>query len=248
VADFPASLIYFRVRALSMGVKGKWSSLSSIKTLPRFVQPTLHRELQYEAPFDENGVLYWLGTEGGEKEYTNPLLSGQVQVQMSCKWYANDAAIYVEHKPDALLPQYDKNQPCSWIEVDLGQERQLVPNYYCLRGYDKMKKILKSWELQGRSTRDDPWTTLKRHFKDKKVEMSGPLAVASWQLENITQPCRYFRIVQLDHFGKMSKNLCCSGIELYGLLIQTEVGRRASMEGIRRASASPRHTQLSQQT
>jgi hypothetical protein len=231
-----------------MGVKGKWSSLSSIKTLPRFVQPTLHRELQYEAPFDENGVLYWLGTEGGEKEYTNPLLSGQVQVQMSCKWYANDAAIYVEHKPDALLPQYDKNQPCSWIEVDLGQERQLVPNYYCLRGYDKMKKILKSWELQGRSTRDDPWTTLKRHFKDKKVEMSGPLAVASWQLENISQPYRYFRIVQLDHFGKMSKNLCCSGIELYGLLIQTEVGRRASMEGIRRASASPRHMQSSQQT
>lgn len=218
-----------------MGIRGMWSTLVNVKTLPASVHPTLHKELEYEAPFDENGVLYWIGTQGGEREYSNPHMTGQVQVQMSCKWYASNAAIYVENKLESL-PAYDESQPCSWVEVDLGKERQLVPNYYCLRGYDKMKNILTSWELQARSKKEGSWITLKRHFKDSKVELSGPLAVASWPLEGITEPYRYFRILQLDHFGKFTKNLGCSGIELYGTLLQTEEGRRASIEGIRRAS------------
>ena len=239
VKEFPNSTIYYRVRAISMGVMSMWSPLVSIKTLPGYAQPTLHHILTYEAPFDENGVMYWLGTQGGEREYINPHVSGKVHVQTSSKWYASDAAIYVESHLKKL-PKYDRNRPCSWLEVDLGLERKLIPNYYCLRGYDKMKEILVNWELQARCHLDEEWVILKRHFKDTSVEMAGSLAVASWALQDIHEPYRYFRILQLDNFGKNSKNLCCSGIELYGTLLQTENGRRASMEGIRRAS--PRHS------
>jgi hypothetical protein len=38
---------------------------------------------EYEAPFDRNGVLYFIGTAGGTREWANPHVSGEVVAAMS---------------------------------------------------------------------------------------------------------------------------------------------------------------------
>lgn len=220
ISSFPSSVLRFRVRALCLGMKSEWSSSVTMRTPSRLI-PTKLQHLEYSEPFDENGVLYWIGSNGKEREYINPYTSRDVNVTLSCKWYATDAAVYVENKPLRLI--HDANYPCSWIEIDLGREKQLIPNHYCLRGFENMRKILISWELQGKREESETWTTLKTHHKDTKIFPSlQSYPVGSWSLPNIKQPYRYFRILQMDHKDKFANFLTCSGIELYGTLLQTE--------------------------
>ena len=224
LSNYPSSVLRFRVRAVYLGMKSDWSSSVTMRTPSRLIPTQLHH-LEYSQPFDDNGVLYWIGTNGKEQEYVNPYTSGNVNVTLSCKWYATDAAIYVENKPSRLI--HDTNYPCSWFQVDLGSERQLIPNHYCLRGYEKMKKILKSWELQAKREEQENWTTLKNHHNDTKLTVtSQPYPIGSWSLPEIKQPYRYFRILQMDHQDKNANFLTCSGIELYGTLLQTEGGKK----------------------
>jgi E3 ubiquitin-protein ligase HECTD1 len=240
IVDYHSCLIYYRVRAVCLGLRSDWSSLISIKTPePATLTLSLQHELQYATPFDENGVFYWIGTNGGEREYVNPYRNGDVNVQVSCKWYAADAALYVEHKPSAVLIN-DSQYPCAWVEVDLGADRRLFPNYYCLRGFDRMSTILRSWELQGRENRRESWVTIKRHHNDSRVHpnhsSTRPYAVAAWPLSG-DRPFRYFRVVQLDCIHKDSRTLMCSGLELYGTLLQTDRARKESAEKVRRLSS-----------
>ncbi len=220
----------FRVRAICLGLKSDWAYSDSLRVPPVLV-PTQHFHLEYENPFDQNGILYWIGTKGNAREYVNPLSSGEINVTLSCKWYGTDVAKFVEHNPLSLV--FDPNCPCSWIEVDLGVDRRLLPTYYCLRGFEKMKFILRSWELQAKNAESESWTTLRRHHNDTKILPSvHPYPVGSWCLGNVTEFYRFFRIVQLDFDGSKSKTLPCGGMELYGILLQQEKSRKTREKNI----------------
>jgi hypothetical protein len=43
---------------------------------------TLH-ECPFTAPFDKNGAIWWIGTDGGSKEYENPQLTGELYLEIS---------------------------------------------------------------------------------------------------------------------------------------------------------------------
>jgi hypothetical protein len=214
VFEHPHSVLRFRVRAVRFGITSEWSSAITIRS-PTHFSPTLQSELRCEHPFDENGVLSWIGTTGRQRQYSNPLSSGEVTVTTSCKWYPIDSSIYVERQPKDL--QYDPNHPCSWIEVDLGEGRLLVPTHYCLRGFLNRKAILKSWELQGKNEEHSSWVSLSRHHNDSTIVTEYPYPVGLWSINAISNSFRYFRILQLD---QNAKGMPCSGIELYGTLIQ----------------------------
>lgn len=40
-------------------------------------------KFKHKSDFDTNGLLYWLGTDGGTKAYTNPAVSGKVTLTVS---------------------------------------------------------------------------------------------------------------------------------------------------------------------
>lgn len=86
----------------------------------------------YTAPFDANGVLYYLGTRGGTQPYTNPHAANIVMVTfISC---ANgERANFVDHKQNVPIKCFTNNTPGSWMCLDLGVGKSLIVNYYCLR-------------------------------------------------------------------------------------------------------------------
>jgi hypothetical protein len=216
VCDHPHALLRFRVRSVRFGVTSEWSTPITIRS-PSHFSPTLQSELLCEHPFDNNGVFSWIGTLGGRRQYSNPLSSGEVTVITSCKWYPVDSSIYVEREPKDL--RYDSNHPCSWIEIDLGEGRLLLPTRYCLRGFRNLKSILKSWELQGKKEEQSSWISVRRHHDDSTIVTSQPYPIGSWTINGVPDCFRYFRILQLD---QNAKGMPCSGIELYGTLIQKQ--------------------------
>lgn len=208
-------MVRFRVKSVCGGQSSNWSTTATIRT-PESYSPTLKSELFCDRPFNDNGVFHWIGTAGGHREYRNPHLTGDVQVTLSCKWYPVNSSLYVEREPTKLV--FDPNHPCSWIQIDLGEDRLLVPTHYALRGYEKQQEILHSWEFQGKVDSSSPWVVLSSHHNDSHSMSVHEPPVGFWSVRS-SYPYRYFRILQLD---QECKGLACSSLELYGTLIEKD--------------------------
>ena len=176
---------------------------------------------QYEAPFDENGVLYHIATEGGTREWANPHVSGEVVAGMSSQSHpVCTPGRFVVHRVEDCQgkdPGWNltAHQPNSWMSVDLGEGRSLVPRHYCLRhGFHKY--VLRSWRLQG-SQGGQEWHTLRLHENDQSLAAEAS-SVAGWAVEAGGRRYRHFRVLQTGKNSSGFDDLACCGIELYGEL------------------------------
>ena len=163
--------------------------------------------------FDENGVLYRIGTQGGTRNYQNPHTSGDVVVSWS-SIENGTVDLFVQHRHANSVQSYTTNVANSWMQVDLGQNRTLRPTYYCLRNEQSVSDVLRNWRLEG-SNDGQTWTTLRNHTNDTTLAAQS-MSEANWPVENCGVCYRFFRILQ---YGKNAQNndcLCCAGIELYG--------------------------------
>jgi hypothetical protein len=177
--------------------------------------------LQFETPFDTNGVLHHIGTAGGSRAYVNPHDSGDVIASITnphpqgVTYCASER--FVQHQSDGKHNLTD-NLADSSMSVDLGADRSVVPSHYCLRNgyYD----ALRNWELQG-SNDGAEWSTLKQHQNDKSLKAErGSVAawsVAAWPVET-EQAFRHFRIQQTGLNSSNNHCLNCAWFELYGEL------------------------------
>ena len=55
------------------------------ETLPIRMTPreTIGIDFQYQSDFDQNGVLYYIGTNGNAESFENPSLNGRVKVNLN---------------------------------------------------------------------------------------------------------------------------------------------------------------------
>jgi hypothetical protein len=184
--------------------------------------------------FDTNGVLHWLGTNGGSEDYTNPFASGKVAVAIHTLQKGSGAKErLVCHSHGGRDPNFTQDKPNQWMSVDLGEGRSLVPNYYCLRhGKGTGSSRLRFWRLQG-SKDGKKWVTLREHKKDHVLADEG-FSVGGWAIpaKGSSEGFRKFRIVQTGKDSDGKHVLCCAGIELYGKLILEE---QAAAHAIERA-------------
>ena len=174
----------------------------------------------FESNFDTNGVLHYIGTQGGTRDYQNPHTSGDVVVSWS-SISGGTVDLFVQHRHANPVKSYTKDVANSWMQVDLGQNRTLRPTYYCLRNSknddDGTACVLRNWRLEG-SNDGQTWTTLRNHTNDTTLAAQS-MSEANWPVENCGVCYRFFRILQ---YGKNAGNdnnrdyLCCAGIELYG--------------------------------
>ncbi len=178
--------------------------------------------LRFESPFDTNGVLYYIGTDGGRRAYSNPQVAGDVVVTCSGtsrRSYSASRFVANRHARPVFNPTDD--QPNSWMAVDLGACRDLSPDHYCLRhGYGETaySYVLRHWELQG-SVDGAAWETLRRHVNDAAI--AGALAETDWAIATAVvggRFFRHFRVLQTGPNSSGSNHLNCAGIELYGVL------------------------------
>jgi hypothetical protein len=169
--------------------------------------------------------------------YTNPheMGAGGVVAAMSSvgdgspKWF-------VMHDHNGRTSNYTDNIPNSWMAVDLGPGRQLVPNHYCLRhGFAHGGFRLLHWRFEG-SNDGATWTVLKAHIYEASPFPEHGYSVAAWPVDPPAASgagaagspgFRHFRIIQTgkntedDDFNPLHDySLNCAGIELYGLFLE----------------------------
>jgi len=194
----------FKVSAKNSVGEGPHSSIVSFETkLTQF---------NYVSDFDENGLLYWIGTSGKTKEYSNPAFDGKVEVSRS----SNDPSGKddVRHAAGRDTRRcLTNNRPGQWFMFDL-KDYSIAPSYYSIQNWETGSHTLRNWELQA-SNDTQHWQTIKAHENDTSLkERKG--ATASWPIEPVDNAFRYFRIYQTGKNSSGNHYLMLSGFEVYG--------------------------------
>ncbi|KJH41368.1 HECT-domain protein [Dictyocaulus viviparus] len=179
--------------------------------------------LIYTSDFDEQGVIYWLGTNAKTAtDWTNPASIGIVQVTSSDQrqpFGKPEDVLSRDVNPINCHSSDDKNAN---FTIDLGIF--IYPTAYTLRharGYGR--SALRNWLLQG-SKDKQVWEVLVVHSDD--TSLGDPGSTATWPIEDDRNkgPFRYLRIAQN---GKNSSGqtyyLSISGFEIYGEIVDVVV-------------------------
>ena len=150
----------------------------------------LDTDIEREAGmFDEQGVLHFLATRNGCRAWVNPHLAGDVEVAWSSADHSSQPSNLVSGN---ALPfqSYTKNEPCSWMRLDIGEHRSLAVDNYCLRNDGDAWHdfpALRNWELQGADAVEGPWETLRRHENDASLAKKMH-AAALWPVGGSSAP------------------------------------------------------------
>ncbi|GJN29976.1 hypothetical protein PR202_gb18247 [Eleusine coracana subsp. coracana] len=155
-----------------------------------------YKELQYISDGDNNGVIYYAGTSFGKHQWMNPVLA-----KGTC--FAG--------------PCIEDGKKRSWWMLDIGQDHQLMCNYYTVR-QDGSTTFMRYWVLEG-SMDGQNWTSLRVHEDDQTICQPGQFA--SWPVTGppALLPFRFFRIALTGPGAGCvsdSWNLCICFLELYG--------------------------------
>jgi len=172
------------------------------------------RVFEYEADFDNKGILYFIATNGYSSEWKHPAKNGLVKVSFSSV-EKGDMDNICDLDPKEC---WSADVPSSWVTIDLGEARSVKPDKYTLRhGGNSKQDCLRHWVLKASDDATN-WLTLERHQDDKSLNSN--FATHSWDInpENCTKPYRYFRILQTGHNSSSHNFLSLNGIEFYGEL------------------------------
>lgn len=178
------------------------------------------KELQYICDGDKNGVIYFAGTSYGAHQWVNPVLSKRVTVTASSpiSRYTDPKALVSRTYQGTSFtgPRVEDGKNCTWWMVDIGEDHQLVCNYYTLR-QDGSNAFIRSWALQA-SLDGNNWSNLRVHENEQTICKPGQFA--SWPVNGPTAllPFRFFRVILTGPTTSDSVpwNLCTGFLELYG--------------------------------
>ena len=164
----------------------------------------------YESDFDENGLLYFLGTHGHTRPWVNPGISGIVAVSASS--LGSDAERITSFVGRETVRCYTKSEKHSDMTVDLKNVRMNVTKYTLRHYISSDTEALRHWNLEG-SVDEANWVILKSHIGDTSLNKMG--ATKTWDVSHQGW-FQYFRIITTGPNSNDHDYLCCSGIELYG--------------------------------
>ncbi|KFK23322.1 hypothetical protein AALP_AAs74635U001200 [Arabis alpina] len=180
------------------------------------------KELQYIRDGDSNGVLHFVGTSYGSHQWVNPVLAKKIIITSSSPTsrFTDPKALASKTYVGTSFagPRMEDGHISSWWMVDLGEDHQLMCNYYTFR-QDGSRAFTRSWKFQG-SMDGKTWTDLRVHENDQTMCKAGQFA--SWPITaaNALLPFRFFRLVLTGPTVDTSTpwNFCICYLELYGYL------------------------------
>ncbi|KAB1226139.1 hypothetical protein CJ030_MR1G023912 [Morella rubra] len=111
-----------------------------------------YKELQYICDGDSNEVLYFAGTSYGEHQWVNPVLSKRIGIAASSppSRYTDPKVLVSRTYQGTSFAgrRMEDGRNYAWWAVDIGEEHQLLCNYYTLR-QDGSRAYTIYWNLQG---------------------------------------------------------------------------------------------------
>lgn len=151
---------YLIIEGLMVRLKKVETPEDEPETLPIRMTPreTIGIEFRYHSDFDQNGILYYIGTNGNTESFDNPSLSGRVKMTSSSIEKGQPSFITDYREPREC---WTRDVPASWFQLDLGPTRKLVPKFYTLRhGGNYKADSLRNWDFQG-SMDGKSWVNLR---------------------------------------------------------------------------------------
>jgi len=184
-------------------------------------------QFTHQSDFDTNGLLYWIGTNGGTAtDWVNPAQYGLVVVTSSEGRNLPYGKLEdILSREPAALNCHTNDDRRAWFAIDLGV--WLEPSSYTLRharGYGR--SAVRTWQLQG--SRDGlNWEVLSDHSGDERLGEPG--STATWSLR--AEPGAAYRHIRLQQLGRNASGqthyLSLSGFEIYGRVAGTRTDRQA---------------------
>ncbi|PVD26171.1 hypothetical protein C0Q70_13840 [Pomacea canaliculata] len=185
----------------------------------------------HQTDFDENGLLYWVGTNGKlVSEWVNPAQYGLVVVTSSeGRSLPYGKLEDILSRESAALNCHTNDDKKAWFAIDLGV--WLIPTCYTLRharGYGK--SALRNWQFQV-SKDGMTWTTLYNHEND--CSLNEPGSTMTWPIETDADETQGWRHIRLQQMGKNASGqthyLSLSGFEIYGTVtgVCDDIGKAA---------------------
>ncbi|XP_056348062.1 E3 ubiquitin-protein ligase HECTD1 isoform X9 [Oenanthe melanoleuca] len=173
---------------------------------------------RHQHDFDENGIIYWIGTNAKTAyEWVNPAAYGLVVVTSSEGRNLPYGRLEdILSRDSSALNCHTNDDKNAWFAIDLGL--WVVPSAYTLRharGYGR--SALRNWVFQV-SKDGQNWTTLYTHVDD--CSLNEPGSTATWPLDPPKDEKQGWRHVRIKQMGKNASGqthyLSLSGFELYG--------------------------------
>ena len=157
----------------------------------------------YESDFDQNGIIYYLGTQGHKKAFTNPQDSSLVKCEMSSILIGSPANLTAR----STIPTSTRSQDPEWICIDFGGSVTVRPSAYTIMHGSKSDRcVMRDWAFEGSMDKQN-WTTISKHKRDSSLV--GSFGTHTWQF-SCDEHFRYFRITTRNFFIQVS------GFEIYG--------------------------------
>ncbi|KAM9354685.1 E3 ubiquitin-protein ligase HECTD1 isoform 1-T1 [Pholidichthys leucotaenia] len=173
---------------------------------------------RHQHDFDENGIIYWVGTNAKTAyEWVNPAAYGLVVVTSSEGRNLPYGRLEdILSRDSSALNCHTNDDKNAWFAVDLGL--WVIPSAYTLRharGYGR--SALRNWVFQV-SKDGQIWTTLYTHLDDSSLNEPG--STATWPLDPSKDEKQGWRHIRIKQMGKNASGqthyLSLSGLELYG--------------------------------
>ena len=170
--------------------------------------------------FDEEGLIYYIGSNGKTCEWVNPAQYGLVQVTSSeGKTLPYGKLEDILSRDSISVNCHTKDNKKAWFAIDLGV--YIIPNAYTLRharGYGR--SALRNWMLQGSKDAVN-WTTLVTHADDKSLVEPG--STSTWPIVCAPDENQGFRHIRIQQNGRNASGqthyLSLSGFEIYGRVV-----------------------------
>ena len=172
------------------------------------------RQLTFASHGDTNGVLHFIGSQGGTAPYANPHEAGAVVASGS--GFSSGSAKDIVARVNSQCYSLDPAAASSWFKFDMGPDRSLIPNHYTFKDGTSCGSVaIRNWRLEG-SNDDATWVALRTHSNDTII--NAGFAVGSWPITENQGAFRYFRVILTGKDKSQNPgnylSLCC--LELYG--------------------------------
>ncbi|XP_035704354.1 E3 ubiquitin-protein ligase HECTD1 [Folsomia candida] len=173
---------------------------------------------RHQQDFDENGLIYWIGTNGRTSmEWVNPAQYGLVIVTSSeGRNLPYGRLLDILSRDTSALNVHTNDDKKAWFAIDMGV--WLIPSAYTLRharGYGR--SAMRNWKFQV-SKDGNTWEDLMNHTDD--CSLNEPGSTATWPITPREDETIGWRHIRLQQTGKNASNqthyLSLSGFEVYG--------------------------------
>lgn len=208
---------FLRIRTTGKNSNGHYYlALSGVEfygSLGATAKPKAPAQFEYVSDFDNNGILYHLGTNQGTAPFQNAAGRDAVDVTASSLRKDSEPASALLDRTDVRFTTHPiKN---SSVRFDF-KGRRVKVRAYTLKHYKSFDtEALRSWVLEG-SNDGNTWTVLREHANDDALKYKGDSHTWAVHSNAANTAYRYLRVRITGPNSNNHWHLALGGFEVYG--------------------------------